>query len=64
MIEPYIIGWIGFLSFVFIFCTIMDMITVSKDVNTVVKNPKRPIENVSASYMNDDYDDVNTIIED
>jgi len=64
MTEPYIIGlWIGFLSFVFIFCTIMDMITASKDVDTVVRNPKRPIENVSASYTTNNYDDVNTIID-
>jgi hypothetical protein len=41
----------------------MDMITASKDVDTVVRNPKRPIENVSASYTTNNYDDVNTIID-
>lgn len=63
MIDPYIIGlWIGFLSFVFVFCTIMDMITVSKDVDIVVRKPKKPIENVSPSYTND-YDDVTMMID-
>lgn len=44
MIEPYMIGlWIGTLSFVFIFCTIMDMISVPKD-DTVIAYQDRPFE--------------------
>lgn len=64
MIEPYIIGlWIGCLSFVFIFCTIMDMITVSKDADSVIHYPQRPIESENHSSYDNDYDDVDYIID-
>lgn len=65
MIEPYMIGlWIGILSFVFIFCTIMDMITVPKD-DTVITYQDRPFEieqqeeeeeDMPLSYI--DYDEI------
>jgi hypothetical protein len=62
MIEPYMIGlWIGTLSFVFIFCTIMDMITVPKD-DTVITYQDRPFEieeeDMPLSYIKDDYDEI------
>lgn len=71
MIQPYMIGlWIGFLSFVFVFCTIMDMVTSSKDDDVVISYQNRPLEleleeevSVSSSYLSDDYDDIDNMIE-
>lgn len=63
MIEPYMIGlWIGTLSFVIIFCTIMDILTVPKD-DTVITYQDRPFEieqqqeeDMPLSYI--DYDEI------
>ena len=72
MIQPYMIGlWIGFLSFVFVFCTIMDMVTSSTDDDVVISYQNRPLEleleeeevSVSSSYLSDDYDAIGTMIE-
>lgn len=71
MIEPYMIGlWIGTLSFAFIFCMIMDMVTVPKD-DAVITYQDRPFEleeNISepssiyVSDYNDDYDNIDSMI--
>lgn len=58
MIEPYMVYlWIGSLSFIMVICTIMDLITVSKEEDIPVIKERE--HSYNPSYMTDDYEDVN-----
>ena len=58
MIEPYMVFlWIGSLSFIMVICTIMDLITVSKEEDIPVIKERE--HSYKPSYMTDDYEDVN-----
>ena len=63
MIEPYItLLWIGSLSFIFIFCTIIDMVTSSKEEKIVVTK-KQHVEHSYIPSYDDKYEDVNLYTE-
>lgn len=74
MISPLMIGlWIGGLSFVFVFSTLMDFLLVDKSANTIVV-PKQVLtleekeseeeDGSISSYLDHTYEDVAIIDED